>query len=578
MPKEHFSPHTEGMRHDLAGEVGKLRQEHDKKSKIYPLVRVIERVGGIGENSTERYAEAKRSDIQSRQALVEGKKKIEAEEFRVFKGKYNGFLGQCHIVEKLGKEFDEENAGTIEAAVGEIQASEKLLAHSLSLPDYRARTLRELSQMMALQEAEPGSGAHEGERFRKELAQFATGTVEENFNTIQESVANDEKGGSEAAAAIGNFYEHGTRESVEKHQLSAQALEGFIRHVRTIRGPQDDYAVALMDIMAHGPDAVADKIVHALENIFAHKARSSAASENFLLAFCYASENKKLREAAEKGLKAEIEAYKLPFEYTLTAWEYSVRSLDALVLYNYINALHTLEERRKGTTEFLFKKFGVLDYTRYPLDMLVEQCEQYNNTELPYGIVLFTHNDRPGFHHGGSSDNWGAFQQDKEIFEKIHTKLNGKYLTRIFECDSKQAVLRAHQFCKVKYGKGGHKIAFRVFGAHGSFDAMTYGIGDTTVDDYVHMSDMETPGGQRANEAIEDDCIDIFFSCSTGEKGGIAERSPARMIFAPETDASVNKEAFDVEVDEKGKLRFTVKYKSAADKRQDVTRVMSRAA
>ena len=175
-----------------------------------------------------------------------------------------------------------------------------------------------------------------------------------------------------------------------------------------------------------------------------------------------------------------------------------------------IETLGLIEAKRPGIAKFLMSKFGLYNFGRYPENLLIKQFDEYENQELPYGVVVFAEDDHNGF-----------LFENKEELEKMADGLEGKYLIRIMEAHSKRYLLRLITRLRLKYGQD-HKISFAVMGAHGNSSVITLG-NVHTPDREIRIKDVIRYGG-RKYKLFEGNATLILITCDTGEKGGIGSK------------------------------------------------------
>lgn len=58
-----------------------------------------------------------------------------------------------------------------------------------------------------------------------------------------------------------------------------------------------------------------------------------------------------------------------------------------------IDSIVDLERLRPGICKTLNQEFGIIFFGRYPVDVLIAQYDERNNTSMPYGAVIFPHSD-----------------------------------------------------------------------------------------------------------------------------------------------------------------------------------------
>lgn len=211
-------------------------------------------------------------------------------------------------------------------------------------------------------------------------------------------------------------------------------------------------------------------------------------------------------------------------------------------------ALEEIEKERPGIAAFLISKFNIYNFGRYPKEMLIKQYDEYENTDLPYGLVIFAEDDHNGF-----------LFEDKEELSKMSAELEGKYITRIAEVGGKEKLLRLLIRLRLKYGLN-QKISFAVIGAHGNTNLLVLGRVENKEDRELKVDDLIKYQG-RKYELFDKDASIILISCDSGRKGGIGTEMSkvlGRTVIAPSGHSGLKsiKPVFEKE----GGLSFDVKY------------------
>ncbi len=260
-------------------------------------------------------------------------------------------------------------------------------------------------------------------------------------------------------------------------------------------------------------------------------------------------------EITERGLtmlKLELAKHHLPAENILNLWKKSGPRIEEIVDKN-ISAIVQLESEKPGICEFLYREFGVADFGRYPVDLLLKQYDEVNNLENPYGVILFPRND------------WnGAFYQDNFALGEFFQKLEGEFSLRVFECDGKIGLARALIRLNRKYNppnKKGHKISLAIVGGHGTENSIRFGGNEER--DTLYLKDLMGKGAKRTSEFFEESPTIILISCSTGVDRGIGQKLSKVMgakVIAPRVPTNIQE--IQVGRRRKGKFRFNAKYES----------------
>jgi hypothetical protein len=254
-----------------------------------------------------------------------------------------------------------------------------------------------------------------------------------------------------------------------------------------------------------------------------------------------------------------------------------------------IAAVKALEAERKGASQELFKKFGIANFDRYPVHVLINQLEK-EDADIPYGVLVYP-----------EADYNGAFFQDKNNFDKISSQLEkGGYGLRIIETSSQLGMARRLASLDKKHSPAGHKISFLMIGGHGTQSSVQLGNLEhsdinppplktdevsedehkvlfekwkretkRSLNDFKRTSmitgDLDDGGGEGIRRAAEkwldEDASIVFISCSTGAEGGIAQKIGKELqkdTVGPDRPTNIN--SIDVEFNDEGKPVFGVKY------------------
>ncbi len=134
-------------------------------------------------------------------------------------------------------------------------------------------------------------------------------------------------------------------------------------------------------------------------------------------------------------------------------WELSNINAPNEALLSNIQAIENLEDSQPGITKFLYEKYGIRNFGRYPQDILLKQFEESGGTTKPYGAVIFPVHDRPGILYGYD-----------EVLEQTFKNFKGEYAMRIVECGNPRELFERLFRLKHRYGP----MEFAWINAHGS--------------------------------------------------------------------------------------------------------------
>ena len=234
-------------------------------------------------------------------------------------------------------------------------------------------------------------------------------------------------------------------------------------------------------------------------------------------------------------------------------WTERSKARDHIVRENLLSVI-SLEELSAGSTKRLEDAYGIIDFGRYPVMMLIDQDENMYNTERPYGVIIFPKQD------------WnGAFHGHRHLFYDLRTSFKApelnQYLIRVAECGNRNDVVRTLMKLDKDYGAQ-HKISFAIIGGHGTKDSINFGDGNSPRD-RLHSKNLYKRGVKIVKNFFEGDATVILSSCSTGQKGGVGEALSKKFgmkVVAPTKPTATYKiEPFMRD----GKMDFDVKYRKS---------------
>jgi len=269
-------------------------------------------------------------------------------------------------------------------------------------------------------------------------------------------------------------------------------------------------------------------------------------------------------ESIRRVAKDILQEYEIDYNTVVKAWADSGRSSDFMKVVNAnIRMIFELESQRPGIVKTLINDYKIYDFARYPTEMLVEQYDQRDNKDLPYGIVLYPRSD------------WnGAFYHNIKVFRELFVQLKEKgYRLRIFEVGSMYDVARSLIKADQRYGQN-HKISFAIVGGHGKWDSIQFGSEKERFDIFgikdqpetkrdnlsLKQPDLRGRGAQRSIEFFEKNPTVILNSCTTGTNRGIAQEISrlGATVIGPDDPRSFK----NIRVISKnhGRLNFEVNY------------------
>ena len=215
-----------------------------------------------------------------------------------------------------------------------------------------------------------------------------------------------------------------------------------------------------------------------------------------------------------------------------------------------LGTLQSLENYRPGSVSLLYNEFGIRDFGRYGsaeiTDLIIRQCEQIDDKQEPYGLVLSPKHDHLDALNFISYA--GVYNELAELSEK------GLCNISFAEVDSSLSAIRMVNKFRKKYGK----MSFMVLEAHGT--EMSIQLAE---DEFIEIGDILSRGAASLLDAFTEDATIILNSCSTGAKGGIGEMMAKQgiRVIAPNIPTALH--TIHAKVDENGKLILDAVYKDS---------------
>lgn len=232
--------------------------------------------------------------------------------------------------------------------------------------------------------------------------------------------------------------------------------------------------------------------------------------------------------------------------------------------------LETMLNLESGACSRLFREYGIVNFGRYPIEMLNDQYHRSQNLEStasenrPFGLIIYPR------------DDWnGAFMDARTLrpmyqqIKKFETPNN--YVIDIYECQSKNAFKRT--LIKSKREHPGHKISFAIIGGHGTPDSIQFGSNplEEKGRTHLHAEDLRPAHTRGVGNFFKSDATLILESCSTGTEGGVGAQLNELFGFkikAPKKPASTaHIEPF---ITGSGQIDFSVDYSTEDGDAMDI--------
>lgn len=196
------------------------------------------------------------------------------------------------------------------------------------------------------------------------------------------------------------------------------------------------------------------------------------------------------------------------------AWESgtSKEMLEEVYFDNLWN-IRNLENKTPGIVSRLTELQGIRHFSRYPFYLLLEQDSIRDNSDLPYGVILYPESD----HNGAFYTLESVLNSTYDSFLDNRKNPGGDFLIRIFEQGNKRDIARLVKKVTDRYGP----MSFAIMGAHGSPYDMFFG---NNIEGSVNKTDLHNIRPER-HSFFTPDATMVLVSCSTGKVGEILDES-----------------------------------------------------
>lgn len=256
-------------------------------------------------------------------------------------------------------------------------------------------------------------------------------------------------------------------------------------------------------------------------------------------------------QAVKRVIKGVLGWYGLNYDLTMQAWEESTspEKVPEIVKKNFLQVLK-LEEKRPGITLILSKDFGINDFARYPIEMLIKQYDERENLELPYGIIMNARGDYNGF-----------LYQNERVYQRLLEQLEDVgYGVRVLEAGTRYDIARKLITLDKKYGREA-KISFGVFSGHGSETSIEFSelVRSGKEPGVFTKEDAQGRGVMRLSIFFIKDPTIILNSCLAGSEKGLVREISKIGGYVVGSKIEGNLQEIKV-VRKEGKLYFKVFY------------------
>ncbi len=197
-----------------------------------------------------------------------------------------------------------------------------------------------------------------------------------------------------------------------------------------------------------------------------------------------------------------------------------------------IEAMTVLENAIPGSVKKLSTEYGIHEFYRYPIEMLIDQINE-ENIDRPYNIIIYPYGDHNQ-----------AFDQEVEIFRNLYNSSKKDFAFKIFEAGSTHQVMEYLIMLKRRYKD--NKISNIVLGGHGQKDALYLNSPDFSNNDNSSINQIllskRIKTIQFISKFFESKGAIALLSCSTGSRHGLAHMLSditKLRVIAPTVDTSI---------------------------------------
>lgn len=276
-----------------------------------------------------------------------------------------------------------------------------------------------------------------------------------------------------------------------------------------------------------------------------------------------------LERSKNNNTKDILENYGLDSKKLVKTWAHNSRRKEKKsVVERNLENIKILESKHPGSSKQLFEEFGIENFGRYPPEVLLQQYENRNNKDLPYGVMIMN-----------KADHNGAFYYDTQVIDDMNKQLEDVgYGIRIIECNSKIDMLSSLDNLNTRYGKN-QKMEFAVIGAHGNRTGILLGRPSSNFAHFfsdlaqgffksskytLNRGDMNKPIFQRLKGYFKENPTWLLWSCSTGKRfRGIGKKISKELgaqVIAPDKPFSIH--SVTITKDREDRLQFNQKYEN----------------
>lgn len=185
----------------------------------------------------------------------------------------------------------------------------------------------------------------------------------------------------------------------------------------------------------------------------------------------------------------------------VNAWEES--SPDGLMNNENFGFVCSLEKARPGIVKFLAQEYGILTFSRYPIDLLIEQFDTREEKGVPYGVMVVAKHDENGIIYDQRDEFRHAYEQAKASGTRL----------KIYEAEKADDIIDDVEKAFARHGQ----LSYMFVLAHGGDNMFALSLAD----DGVTSESLRKLASMR--HAFTDTAMIAFLSCTLGVSGGFAQ-------------------------------------------------------
>jgi hypothetical protein len=294
---------------------------------------------------------------------------------------------------------------------------------------------------------------------------------------------------------------------LESHTDDLFQLLGEVPHVNGI-------VSTLETLLQYGSSQNREQILAGLRPVLPDNLRVLAAAAD--------SPVDALREMALPVVRERVGRYGIDPDILLPVWAANGSGRERN-LYTNILALDALTEADPGFPSLLLHEYGIHNFGRYPVDLLITQARHHGDTSLVNGAVLFPEVEASG---AAAGLEWPL--------GSLAEQTGNGFLARVSEArDGESAISQL-----LKNAEHNGPIRFALGTAHGDERGMYYGDGPEGA---ITVDDIDAGAVDRLRDAFDPEAVMLLCSCSTG--AGFAQKLSERLhiqVTGPETPTTLS--------------------------------------